>query len=915
MRFKLKIFVVSVILILLFRASFSAAQEDSLQGSIKLDLYSKKNLDTNNFNIFPKQYNKKNIALVLSGGGARGFSQIGVIKSLEKNDIHFDMIVGTSIGAIIGGLYSSGYSTYELDSISKTINWQSKLSLTNKNERGFLYLEQKKVQDKGLISISLDGLKPVLPTSLSTGYQIAQIFNVLLLNARFKPNHDFTSLRYPFYAIATDLDNGSKVVLNKGNLSESIKASFTFPLLYAPTVINGRNLVDGGLTANIPIDVARDKGADIVIAVNSTSPLKSNEDLKDPLNAADQVLSITMAQLNEKQLDNADFIITPEIGNQSASDFSNIDFLINQGEFTTEKYIKMIKRIIDSAEQSASSYKGYFLTNPKIYINSDLIPDSIKNEVKSNQENTFVKYTAVEEQLKKFYDLGYFRDVTAVIKRNSFGLILDYNFVENPKLSDIKLNRHENILFEAVKKFEYENINKTLNLNDLNKLYYDLLGIIKNNNLSAVEIRKFYFDYSKNTLQIELSDGFINKINITGNAKTNSNVIIRELTFDENKIIKKSDIEQSLQNIYSTNLFQQLSFNFEENQNKDKPDLNINLVEKSARNLKFAIRGDNERKLQVYFELNNESIFGTYNEAGLSFNGGINNREYKLEFKSNRFFNTYLTYNLSLYYLFNDISNYRQQFDVNSYDRVKLGEYRDTRYGLSFLLGTQVGRVGTVYSQLAYEKLSRDVLSGEIINESDFKTLKLKIGGKIDTQDKYPFPTRGTIINYFYETSQKLVSANISYSKLMFDFEHSISFGKYNTIRPKFVFGFADKTTPLMEQFSLGGENSFFGMLEYELRGRQILTASLEYRLLAPYKLFFDTYISFRYDLGQIWENAEDIRFKDLRHGVGLSAMFDTPIGKASFSAGKSFILSKSLNQDSFVFGPYTFYFSIGYDL
>ena len=149
----------------------------------------------------------------------------------------------------------------------------------------------------------------------------------------------------------------------------------------------------------------------------------------------------------------------------------------------------------------------------------------------------------------------------------------------------------------------------------------------------------------------------------------------------------------------------------------------------------------------------------------------------------------------------------------------------------------------------------------------------------------------------------------------MFDFEHSISFGRNNTIRPKFVFGFADKTTPLMEQFSLGGENSFYGMLEYELRGRQILSTSLEYRVLVPYKLFFDTYFAVRYDLGQIWENAEDIRFKDLRHGIGLSALFDTPIGKASFSAGKSFILSKSIDKDSFVFGPYTFYFSIGYDL
>jgi NTE family protein len=895
----------------------SQVSEDSLHSIIRLELRPKNNIDTNHFNIFPKQYNKKKVALVLSGGGARGISQIGVLKSFEMNNIRLDMIVGTSIGAIVGGLYASGYSANELDSITKTIDWQSKLSLSNKNEREFLYLEQKKAQDRGLISFSIDGLKPVFPTSLSTGYQIAQTFNVLLLNARFKPKKDFASLKCPFSAVATDLDNGKKVVLSAGNLSESIKASFTFPLLYSPTIINGRNLVDGGLTANIPVDVAKEQGADIVIAVNSTSPLKSNEELKDPLNTADQILSITMAQINDKQLVNADVIITPDIGNTLASDFRNIGYLIKEGENETEKYIKKIKELVDSIELSASDYKGNFLTNPKVFINTDLISDSIIAIVKKEQENTFVKYTTIEEQLKKFYDIGYFYNVYAVISRDSFGLNLNYNFTENPKLNEIKLNNPDNILYEHIKKYEFEYKGKVINHNNLFKFYNDLLGIIKENNLSASDIQKFYFDNASGNLIIKVSDGSINKITISGNKKTQDNVILNELTFDENKIIKKYDIEKSLQNIYSTNLFQQLSFNINSLTDSTKPNINIQVTEKSARNLKFSIRADNERKLQLYFEINNESLFGTNNESALSLNGGLKDREYKMEFKSNRFFSTYFTYNLSFYYKFLDISSYSQikDFDNNTYSRNFLGEYRDAKYGGSFLLGTQVGRIGTVYGQIAYEKFSRNQLQGEIPEESDFKTIKFKFGGKIDTQDKYPFPTKGSKINYYYESSQKIVAENVSYSKLLFDIEHSITIGKINTLRPRFIFGFADKTTPLMEHFSFGGENSFFGMLENELRGRQLLTASLEYRILFPYKLFFETYLSTRYDLGQIWDNAEDIRFRDLRHGIGLSALFDTPIGKASFSVGRSFLINRGLTQESFMFGPYTFYFSIGYDL
>lgn len=917
MKLSVKISILFFIIFCISNFSFSQITGDSLQSIIKLDLKTKQNIDTVNFNLFPKQYNKKKIALVLSGGGSRGLAQIGVIKTLELNNINFDMIVGTSIGAIVGGLYSSGYSVKELDSITKSINWQNKLSLSGKNDREFLYLEQKKEQDRGLITVSLDGLKPVLPTSLSRGHQIAQIFNVLLLNARFKPNKDFSSLRFPFYAIATDLDNGHKVILSKGNISESIKASFTFPLLYAPTIINGKNLVDGGLTANVPVDVAKEKGADIVIAVNSTSPLKSSKDLTDPLNTADQVLSISMAQLNEKQLKEADFVITPDIGSSLASDFSNIDYIIKAGELIPPKSIESIKKIIDSAELSASDYKGYFITNPKVTIKTDLIPDNIKNKIIESQENTFVKYTTIEEQLKKFYDMGYFYYVYASVERDSFGVNLEYNFINNPVLGSIKLDKFDNLLYEPIKKFEFEHKNKVLNHNELYKLYYDLLGIIKDNNYCAVDITKFLFNYDKGIIEINLSDGSINNIFINGNGNTNNNVIERELTFDRKSIINKSDIEQSLQNIYSTNLFQQLSISLNDSNHTDKPDLHINMIEKSSRNFRFSIRGDNERKLQLYFEVSNENIFGTNNEAYASINGGLKNREYKVEFKSNRFFNTYLTYNFSLYYKFRDIFNYNQtkNFEDNSYSRNQDGEYRDTKYGISFLLGTQVGRIGTVYSQISYEKLFRDSTSGVVITESDYKTIKLKVGGKIDTQDKFPFPTKGTIINYSYETSQKLVFNNISYSKLLFDFEHTVSVGRYSTFHPKFIFGFADKTTPLMEQFSLGGEDSFYGMLEDELRGRQVLTASIEYRYLIPYKLFFDTYVAFRYDLGQIWENAQDIRFKDLRHGIGLSAMFDTPIGKASFSGGRSFFTNKGITKNSFMFGPYTFYFSIGYDL
>jgi outer membrane protein assembly factor BamA len=451
----------------------------------------------------------------------------------------------------------------------------------------------------------------------------------------------------------------------------------------------------------------------------------------------------------------------------------------------------------------------------------------------------------------------------------------------------------------------------------MQKFYENLLGLIKENNLSAVDIDEFYFNYKTGNLEIDITDGRINKIELVGNKKTSNNVILREVTIKKNKIVRKEDVETSLKNIFSTNIFQQVSLDFINNSSSTRPDLMIHIVERSSRNIRFAFRVDNERRLQLLFDIRDENVFGTGNEIGLDLHGSLRNREYKLEIKSNRFFNTFFTYNLSLYYKFRDIYEYVQEFNIkgNKYYRYQVGEYRDTKYGGSFLLGTQLERIGTIYSQLIVENFRFEQLEGKVRNEVDLNVIKLKFGGRIDSQDKMPFPTKGSLMNFFYETAQDKLGGTLSYSKLFIDFTHHISLSTYHNISPRFVFGFADKTTPLQEQFSLGGQNSFFGMVEDELRGRQILRASLEYRYFLPFRVFFDTYFSVRYDLGRIWENTEDIRFKDLRHGLGITAAFDTPLGEASFSVGKTLIINRGLKKDSFILGPYTYYFTIGYDL
>ncbi len=296
--------------------------------------------------------------------------------------------------------------------------------------------------------------------------------------------------------------------------------------------------------------------------------------------------------------------------------------------------------------------------------------------------------------------------------------------------------------------------------------------------------------------------------------------------------------------------------------------------------------------------------------------GGLRNRIYRAEIKSNQIFSLPFTFNFSGFYQFRDIYKYLQiNNDENrSFDVLKTGEYRNIAGGFSLLAGTQLERLGTIYGQVFVENLTVNVKSGNPGIAEDNNIVKLRFGGIFDTQDKWPFPEKGVLLNFDYETAKSLDDGNLSYTKLNMNYEQYLPIHSQHVLRPRLLFGFGDNTTPLSDQFSIGGQELFYGMVEDELRGRQILLASLEYRFEFPYKIFFDTYIGARYDLGNVWNIAQDIRFKDLRQGIGAFISFDTPIGEGSLAAGRSFFTKSGLQEDSFYFGPYVFYFSIGYE-
>jgi NTE family protein len=168
-------------------------------------------------------------------------------------------------------------------------------------------------------------------------------------------------------------------------------------------------------------------------------------------------------------------------------------------------------------------------------------------------------------------------------------------------------------------------------------------------------------------------------------------------------------------------------------------------------------------------------------------------------------------------------------------------------------------------------------------------------------------------MNFSYESAIIPAKGGAGFTKMWFASDWYRTYFRRHTLHPRIRFGFADETLPISEQFSLGGQQSFFGLREDNSRGRQLLIASLEYRYQSPLSVFFDTYLTARYDLGSIWATPEEIRFKDLRHGIGVGVAFDTPIGLAEFSVGQSFFFRKDLLNNPISLGPILGYFTIGY--
>lgn len=288
----------------------------------------------------PPAEDRPRIGLVLSGGGARGVAHVGVLRTLEQMRIPIDAIAGTSMGAVVGGLYATGMTAEQIERELAGVDWQN--AFRDRPERSGLSFRRRREDRDFLVQLPL-GFREGrfhLPTGLIQGQKLVQLLRELTLPVAGITRFD--DLPTPFRAVATDLETGAAVVMADGDLATALRASLSAPGIFAPVELDGRLLVDGGISNNLPVDVARAMNVDRLIVVDVGLPLAHREGLASVANVANQMLTILMRRETEEQLatlTSTDVLVSPDMPRTSSFNFTGLGRVVDAG--------------IEAAEQAA----------------------------------------------------------------------------------------------------------------------------------------------------------------------------------------------------------------------------------------------------------------------------------------------------------------------------------------------------------------------------------------------------------------------------------------------------------------------------------------------------------------------------------------------------------------------------------
>ncbi|QLE03104.1 patatin-like phospholipase family protein [Galbibacter sp. BG1] len=488
--------------IVLFTAAFSFAQEDKSQD--------------------PK------VGLVLSGGGAKGLAHIGALKAIEESGVRIDYIGGTSMGAIIGALYAAGYSAKQLDSIFRETNFD--VLLQDKIPRSAMSFYEKSSYEKYALTLPFDKFKVSFPTSLSKGQNLYNQLSRLLFNVNGVEN--FNDLPIPFFCMATDVETGEQVILDKGYLPRALSASAAIPSFFEPVPYEDKLLVDGGVQNNYPVDEVLDLGADIIIGVDVQDPLLKRDKLKSATDVLVQINYYNTVNDMEEKLKKTDVYIKPNIEPFNILSFGEGEKIIESGYEAGELKISSLDSVAKLQKKPPiKQYPGEavdtFLIDRLSFEGNDKFTRAyLKGKLRYTTEE-YINFDKIDQGMSNLSATNNFNSVRYEIRPNKEGYKLSVPIIERNTDMFLKLGVHYDGLYKTA---GLVNITKKHLFFDDDVVYFDfIVGDFIRYNFEYYLDKGFYwsfgfksrynsfakdveFDFVQGTVQEELPD--VNKLDI-----------------------------------------------------------------------------------------------------------------------------------------------------------------------------------------------------------------------------------------------------------------------------------------------------------------------------------------------------------------------------------------------------------------
>ncbi|MEQ3657180.1 MAG: patatin-like phospholipase family protein [Dokdonia sp.] len=395
------------------------------------------------------------VGVVLSGGGAKGLAHVGVLKVLEEAGIRIDYIAGTSMGAIVGGLYASGYNADQLQALFSNIDFDN--IIQDDLPRNAKTFYEKDDDERYALTLPFDDYKLSFPSALSKGQNSYNMLTRIL--SHVGDVQDFDQLPIPFFCIATDVEKGEPVILDSGYLPEAISASGALPTLFNPVMIDSRMLIDGGVVDNYPVELLKEKGVDIIIGVDVQDDLRNRTELKTAPEIMLQINNYRTIKAMKDKRALTDIYIKPDISNYTVVSFDDGVQIIEQGSAKAKEQFSELKAIANSQKASPNN-------TPRVQVPLPRKTDSVRiSAVTINGNNRYTRAYVMGKlqmdppEIMSYQDFN--QSINNLAATDNFdrighrfiqipdGTVLQLNLQESPSTQSIRLGVHYDDLFRS----------------------------------------------------------------------------------------------------------------------------------------------------------------------------------------------------------------------------------------------------------------------------------------------------------------------------------------------------------------------------------------------------------------------------------------------------------------------------------